>query len=95
MLAKCANPDCSAPFRYLREGKLFQVERDGANEPVFKGPRPRPRPDRRVEYFWLCGICSVRVTLAFDRVRGMITVPLVTQPVAAPGVNVRHDLKGS
>ena len=26
MLNKCANEVCSAPFRWLREGKLFQVE---------------------------------------------------------------------
>jgi hypothetical protein len=26
MLYKCANEACSAPFRRLREGKLFQVE---------------------------------------------------------------------
>lgn len=23
MIAKCANPDCSNPFRYLHEGRLF------------------------------------------------------------------------
>ncbi len=26
MLYKCANESCNAPFRRLREGKLFQVE---------------------------------------------------------------------
>jgi hypothetical protein len=78
MLAKCANPGCSAPFRYLREGKLFQVERDENNMASFRGNRTRPRVDRRVEYFWLCGACAANVTLAFDRVRGMITVPIRT-----------------
>jgi len=28
MLSKCANPGCSQPFRYLGEGRLFQVERN-------------------------------------------------------------------
>ncbi len=26
MLAKCANPTCSTPLVYLREGKIFMVE---------------------------------------------------------------------
>jgi hypothetical protein len=95
MLAKCANPNCSAPFRYLREGKLFQVERDEGNTPILRGPRARPRADRRVEYFWLCGMCAARVTLAFDRVRGMITVPLASEPLVAPNENVVRGLKGS
>jgi hypothetical protein len=26
MLSKCANPKCSAAFRYLHDGKLFRME---------------------------------------------------------------------
>ena len=26
MVSKCANPACSTPFHYLREGKIFKVE---------------------------------------------------------------------
>ncbi|HWF06428.1 MAG TPA: hypothetical protein VHA06_22250 [Candidatus Angelobacter sp.] len=26
MLAKCANPSCSTPLLYLREGKIFMIE---------------------------------------------------------------------
>ena len=26
MLAKCANPACSTPLVYLREGKIFMVD---------------------------------------------------------------------
>jgi len=26
MLSKCANPPCSASFRYFRQGKLFRVD---------------------------------------------------------------------
>ena len=39
MLHKCANPACDARFRYLRQGRLFEVEthyRDGASD---KRPR--------------------------------------------------------
>jgi len=31
MLAKCANPACTAPFLYLREGKLYQIEMEGGS----------------------------------------------------------------
>jgi hypothetical protein len=26
MVSKCANPDCSAVFRYFHQGKLFRIE---------------------------------------------------------------------
>jgi hypothetical protein len=49
------NPGCSAPFRYLRDGRLFNLE-----IPV--------RPDGegracRVERFWLCGECASSLTV--------------------------------
>ena len=37
VLHKCANPDCSQPFKYFRHGKLFSVEmesRSGVPEKV-------------------------------------------------------------
>jgi hypothetical protein len=34
MLAKCANPACSATFHYLHEGKLFPVELRSDSAPV-------------------------------------------------------------
>jgi hypothetical protein len=77
MLYKCANESCNAPFRRLREGKLFQVEteffvgRESSSTSGRKG-----RPSRRVEHYWLCDACSPFVTLTFDRGRGVITVPL-------------------
>lgn len=76
MLHKCANASCNAPFRRLREGKLFQVETE-----YFVGPGPasharRTRPARRVEHYWLCDACSPFVTLTFDRGRGVVAVPL-------------------
>ena len=77
MLYKCANESCNAPFRRLREGKLFQVEteffsgHDASSHAARKG-----RPTSRVEHYWLCDACSRFVTLRFDRARGVITVPL-------------------
>ena len=54
MLAKCANPSCSAPFRYLRDGRLFRLEAD----PRFRSSKPH-----KLEFFWLCDRCSPRMSL--------------------------------
>jgi hypothetical protein len=77
MLYKCANESCNAPFRRLREGKLFQVETEFfvGRDSSSSAPR-RGRPARRVEHYWLCDACSPFVTLSFDRSRGVVTVPL-------------------
>ncbi len=72
MLSKCANPDCSAPFHYLREGKLFQVEA-GASGPRLVSDK---RPARKIEYFWLCGTCADTMTLALHHRKGVIAIPL-------------------
>jgi len=54
MLAKCANPTCSASFRHLQDGRLFRLETDQTlRSPKAKG----------AEYFWLCGDCSAGMTL--------------------------------
>lgn len=77
MIAKCANPECGAPFRYLREGRLFQVDRDPAGRRtvgpflISEGGLPH-----HLEHFWLCGGCALRMTLAIDAERGVVTVPL-------------------
>jgi hypothetical protein len=57
MLAKCANPKCSAPFRYLHEGKLFRLDL-GAGP-----PSPDTRIPRQLQYFWLCDRCARTMTL--------------------------------
>lgn len=57
MLAKCINPQCFSPFRYLGEGTLFRRE----NEQIPAG-LSRTRP----EYFWLCASCSKVMTLRIN-----------------------------
>jgi len=77
MLHKCANQACSAPFRRLREGKLFQVETEYyGNNPPGQPTLRKVKAQRHVEHFWLCDACSPFVTLTFDRERGVVTVPL-------------------
>jgi hypothetical protein len=73
MLSKCANPACSAPFHYLREGKLFQI--DARAFPGSEEVAER-KPVQRVEYFWLCGSCAEVMTLGFERGKGVITLAL-------------------
>jgi hypothetical protein len=58
MVSTCANPSCSAPFRHLKEGRLFLVD-----------PRERARGQAcsfssRLEFFWLCDRCTPRFKLA-------------------------------
>ena len=89
MLAKCANPSCHAPFLYLREGKLYQMQ-VGAEVPR-SAPAPNDQPDlaaerktaRRLEFFWLCGRCAQRMTRAFTRGQGVMVVPIRTQGAVA------------
>ena len=52
MLSKCANPACHAPFRYLRQGRIFNIER-GTSSPSDGNSRLR-----RIEHFWLCEQCA-------------------------------------
>ncbi len=65
MLSKCANPECSTPLHYLREGKVFKVEKDG---PVLIAGK---RPTASVEHFWLCGPCAEKSTLTYDAKQGV------------------------
>jgi hypothetical protein len=88
MLAKCANPACSAPFLYLREGKLYQIEMQtempaAAGEQKAEVAKNERKPARRLEFFWLCGRCARQMTLSFDRGRGVVVVPTRTQGAVA------------
>jgi hypothetical protein len=74
MLAKCANPLCSASFRSLAEGKLFRLETDRALG---------SSKSNRVEYFWLCHPCSSTLIL---RVSEDGTVGTVLLPEGIRGV---------
>lgn len=51
MLSKCANPACFARFRYLNEGKIFNVEMGAAISGA-------ARLSCRIEHFWLCASCA-------------------------------------
>jgi hypothetical protein len=91
MLSKCANPECSAKFRYLHDGKVFRVELEAANHSAKPqaGDASHPnllviaaRPARRPEYFWLCSQCSEHMTVGTDA-HGIVLVPVVKPVLAA------------
>ena len=56
MLAKCANPICGAHFRYLNQGRIYNV-------PIYENESKSCVWPQRIEHFWLCAQCSVTLTL--------------------------------
>jgi len=78
MVAKCANPECTVPFLYLHEGKLFRVDMPSATHPPDSVVNASDRkPVRKVEFFWLCSGCAARMTLNLDEVAGVTVQPRV------------------
>ena len=73
MLAKCANPSCSTPLVYLREGKIFRM--DNPPESPSNSESGKPRAGNRVEHFWLCGPCSAEYTLVYRLGSGVQVEP--------------------
>jgi len=74
MLSKCANPACSKPLVYLREGKIFRMEQLPGPQPAGQNGDPS-RNSHQIEHFWLCGACSARMTLVYDREDGVQVLP--------------------
>ena len=74
MLAKCANPSCSTPLVYLREGKIFMVETAQTHTGVDGAILISSKASNRIEHFWLCGPCSLEMTLTYDRQHGVEVV---------------------
>jgi len=80
MLQKCANPACATSFRRLSEGKLFLLESETSSSTAGLLKRWDRGISRRIEYFWLCRECSSLFTLAFEKGKGIRTVPLPKMP---------------
>jgi hypothetical protein len=74
MLSKCANPDCSARFRYFHQGKLFRIETSAAfdRRRVTLGfDDDKKKPLRRVEFYWLCEDCAKKMTVISHKETGI------------------------
>ena len=74
MVRKCANPACYAQFRFLHQGKLFEVEIQYRECPCGKGTSSNSK--RYVERYWLCDQCAAHITLQFDPRRGVVLMSL-------------------
>jgi len=73
MLHKCANSSCRAQFRYLNQGRLFEVEIQYSESP--SGDQCKRCNDKRqIMWCWLCNLCEASNTLRFDPGRGLVTV---------------------
>jgi hypothetical protein len=107
VLHKCANPACSSLFRSLSRGKLYLLDRENS-APVATGVVTvfrAGRSGRQIERYWLCDGCSSRLTLTFERGRGMVTVPLPARNTPDPALHLsqvqrtvrmyRAELKGA
>lgn len=69
MLAKCLNPSCDARFRFLNQGRIFNIEIPSC------GNDTNRRSARVPERFWLCENCCLTMKVIVDN--GTITtVPL-------------------
>jgi len=72
VLNKCANPVCSAQFRYLHQGKLFEVEVQYAESLTSDGQTKPGNGKGHAERCWLCDECAAHITLRFDARRGVV-----------------------
>ena len=68
MLSRCLNASCGAPFHFLEEGRIFNIEHVVATAGT-------EEPQRFVEQYWLCGLCSQELKVVVEN--GCVT----TQPI--------------
>ncbi len=76
MVSKCANPQCSAEFYRLSDGKVFSIH----SNPRLQASK---KPAARVEHFWLCSNCAAKMTVALDRNREVVVLPKKAQTRSA------------
>jgi hypothetical protein len=67
MVKRCANPECSASFHSLRDGRVFVIE--------VEGDSPGHARQRQPRYFWLCNACCRTMTVVADKGHGIKVAP--------------------
>jgi hypothetical protein len=72
VLHKCVNPDCSAQFRYLHQGRLFEIEIQYLETADSAGQGTLRNGKGYVERCWLCDQCATHIALRFDPRRGLV-----------------------
>jgi len=95
MLSKCANPACSATFRFLGEGRLYLIDSKAASA-RHRAPAELKYAGRSCthEYLWLCSSCSRDMTIQIDsdlevkvaRKRGIQNDSELGAPAASAGL---------
>jgi hypothetical protein len=75
VLSKCANPSCTASFRYFHQGKLFRMEVE-TSEPDEAVLTRAGKGVRRAEFFWLCDRCAARMTLEYSSNGSVVVMPV-------------------
>jgi hypothetical protein len=81
MVNSCANPTCSKPLHYLREGRIFVF--DVPETPAIK--RMDGARGRRMEHYWLCGDCAQTLMLKHSIEEGVKLLsrpPIGSRPVS-------------
>lgn len=68
MVSHCLNPACGSSFRYLYEGRIFNIER------VVTCPGSA-EPQRFVEHYWLCSMCCLSLKVVVENGR-VTAVPI-------------------
>ncbi len=89
MLSKCLNPQCTAKFRYLWEGRLFRIDfsEDKRRKAALAGMPVlcTGEKDRPIEHFWLCANCATSLMIAVSGAGEvqLVKLPPRPEPVAA------------
>lgn len=85
MVSKCASPNCAASFLYFHEGKLFRVETSAGSDrrQTLGQDEFVDKPLRRIEFYWLCESCASKMTLVYDKEKGVTVRPRVHAKSAA------------
>lgn len=61
MVSRCLNPACKTPLLYLRDGRLFSVQKTPSSS--------------MVEHFWLCGDCAKQFDVQISESGVPVIVP--------------------
>lgn len=103
MLQKCANPACSAQFRYLNKGRLLEVETQYRQHSDSEPGRNPKNGTGHVDLYWYCEQCAAHVALFFDRRQGLtmiasfpdssgVLTTVLSQPSGRTGLEISRIL---
>jgi hypothetical protein len=73
VVSRCANPDCDAHFKYLREGRLFQFRAANSAGGLVAS-------NTAIELWWLCSRCCLSMTLIENSREGVKLISLGRGP---------------